>query len=323
MKTKMPTFRSIFAVTLTQYITMRTRMGIRSNDYWLYLAEFDQYVYEHREVSELTQELAITVACLHPTNTEAQCARRYSTIRLFADYLMAIDPGVTPLDPYALHFRRHRPPADILTWEQIASVMQAVKHISPKHPIAGYTLQALIGLAACTGMRLGEIVSLDRADVDNAARVIHIRNSKFAKSRLVPVQASTITALMQYAGVRDATYPAPQDPAFFLNQRALRMKKDTIDEGFVFAARRCGLREAEGPGPHFHSLRHTYAVRCLEKWYREGRDVNAMLPILATYMGHVHYTSTAYYITAVPELLALAAQRREAAGWLTELEAPR
>jgi integrase len=318
----LPTFHSVFADRLTQYVTLRTRMGIRDTNYWLYLRELDQYASVHAEITQLTQDVAIAVACLHPTNTEAQWARRYATIRQFADYLVGIDPTMRPLDPYVLHVRRHRPPADILTWAQIEALMQAVARLSPKHPMAGYTLRVIIGLAACTGMRIGEVAALNREDVDGKTSVLHIRQTKFSKSRLLPIQPATLDALAQYARVRDVTYPTPRDPAFFLNQRARRLAKSTMENGFVFAARACGVRAAEGPGPHFHSLRHTYAVRCLERWYREGREIMSLLPVLATYMGHAHYTDTAYYITAVPELLALAAERRDAAGWLTEVEAP-
>jgi len=321
MKTP-PTFHSVLADRLTQYVTLRTRMGMRDTNYWLYLRELDQYASAHPEITQLTQEVAIAVACLHPTNTETQWARRYTTIRQFADYLVGLDPTMRPLDPYVLHVRRHRPPADILTWAQIETLMHAVARISPKHPIAGYTLRVIIGLAACTGMRIGEVAGLDRADVDATTHVIQIRQTKFSKSRLVPVLPDTMDALTQYARVRDVTYPTPRDPAFFLNQRARRLDKSTIEHGFVWAARVCALRAADGPGPHFHSLRHTYAVRCLEGWYRDGREIMSLLPVLATYMGHARYTDTAYYITAVPELLALAAERRDAAGWLTDMEAP-
>jgi len=319
MKTP-PTFHSVYADRLTQYLTLRTRMGMRDTNYWLYLRELDQYLSAHPAITQLTQEVAIAVACLHPTNTETQWARRYTTIRQFADYLVGIDPTQRPLDPYVLHTRRHRPPADILTWAQIEALMQAAAGISPKHPMAGYTLRVIIGLAACTGMRLGEVTALDRADVEIPSGVIQIRQTKFSKSRLLPVLSDTMDALAQYARVRDLTYPTPCDSAFFLNQRARRLDKSTIDKGFLWAARACGLRAAEGSGPHFHSLRHTYAVRCLERWYRDGREMMSLLPVLATYMGHARYTDTAYYITAVPELLALAAERRDAAGGLTDLE---
>jgi len=317
----LPTFHSVFADRLTQYLTMRTQIGIRDTKHWRYLRDFDQYVSTHPEITRLTQEIAIAIACLHPTHSETLRASRYAAIRQFADFLIGLDPTMTPLDPNALHVLRHRPPADILTWEQIEALMQAAAGISPRHPIIGYTLRVMIGLAACTGMRVSEITRLNRDDVDTHAGVIHIRQTKFAKSRLVPVLPETMDALLQYARVRDVTYPTPGDPAFFLNLAARRLDKSTIDSGFLVAARACGLRAAEGPGPHFHSLRHTYAVRCLERWYREGREIMSLLPVLATYMGHACYTNTAYYITAVPELLALAAERRDATDWFAEMEA--
>jgi integrase len=296
-------------------------MNIHSTDYWHCLQDLDTYLCVHHEITHLTQDVAVTVARLNPSQSPERQARRYASIRQFADFLIGVDLTMRPLDPYALHVRYRQPPADILTWAQIEALMQAVTHFSPQHAMVGTTLRMVIGLAACTGMRLGEIVALNTDAVDLTTGVIHIRLTKFSKSRMLTVHESTCEALRQYVRLRDLAYPRRTTPAFFVNHYSRRISRGRIDQGFVFAARACGLRGPTGPGPHFHSLRHTYAVRCLERWYREGREIMPLLPILATYMGHAHYTCTAYYITAAPELLALGAQRLHAADWFTGKEA--
>jgi integrase len=173
----------------------------------------------------------------------------------------------------------------------------------------GITLRAMIGLAATTGLRISEVVALDRAHVDLRRNLLEICRSKFNKDRLVPIHDSTSTMLREYERQRDLQYPKPTAPAFFLQLWGGPFSKHTLQLSFWQLTRKLGLRPQTGEGPSFHDLRHTFAVRRLVAWYREGADVQAKLPALATYMGHAHYTDTAYYITAIPELMALAAER--------------
>ena len=155
---------------------------------------------------------------------------------------------------------------------------------------------------------------LDKADVDLEAGVLTFRQTKFGKSRLVPVHETTLKVLRRYASLRDRHFRSPGSEcvAFFRNQRGQRFVINTLQGIFRRVAARAGLRSDRGKGPNFHSLRHRFAVRRLVTWYQDGVDVQAMLPWLATYMGHVHYSDTAYYITTTPELLALAANRHPA-----------
>ena len=122
-----------------------------------------------------------------------------------------------------------------------------------------------------------------------------IRRTKFAKDRLVPVHSSTLEVLRRYITLRDAHYPGIESTAFFVNLRKQRYSSHTLQYDFWNLGFRTGLRGPKGKGPRFHDLRHTFAVR--------------RLPVLATYMGHVHYSDTAYYLQATAELLGVAADR--------------
>lgn len=170
----------------------------------------------------------------------------------------------------------------------------------------------MVGLVASCGLRVSEVVKLDRDDIDLNTGVLTIRRSKFQKDRLVPVHPTTLDVLRNYIPLRDARFPRPATPAFFIQMWGGRFATSTLSLAFHQLACSVGIRQNAGFGPSIHDLRHTFAVRRLVAWYREGKDVQAMLPLLATYMGHVHYSETAYYLTATAELLGLAAERYDA-----------
>ena len=162
-------------------------------------------------------------------------------------------------------------------------------------------------------MRVGEAIGFERGDLDIVAGVIIVRYSKFRKSRLVPLQPSTMDALCSYAEQRDRLLPRPKSATFFISTAGTRL----LDADFGKAFRR--LLQATGIGagaphrPRVHDMRHSFAVHTLARWYRAGEDVGSVLPRLATYLGHRDPCSTYWYLSAAPELLALAAGRLESA----------
>ncbi len=172
------------------------------------------------------------------------------------------------------------------------------------------TFYTLFGLLYTTGLRVGEAISLDLADVDLARQRIYIHRSKFRKSRWVPLSASTCSVLQRYIQERTRIFPAaPQDP-LFANLQGRRLFLQIVYTAFRQALSRCGLRGGKGdPGPRIHDLRHSYACNRLLAAYRQGGDVNALLPALATYLGHVCITYTQVYLRATAELLEMANQR--------------
>jgi integrase len=212
-----------------------------------------------------------------------------------------------------------RNPRHLYTEQELTKILNEARNVSKRNPVAGLTLYTMIGLAASTGLRISEVVSLDREDVDLETGILNVKHSKFKKSRLVPLHKTTLEVVCNYAAVRDVAYPQCKAMAFFINSRRKRFAKNTLQQLFAGAACRAGLRAPKGRGPGFHDLRHYFATERLLRWYKSGIDVQAMLPALATYMGHAHYTDTAYYLTATAELLGLAADRYQ--HWLTGKEA--
>jgi integrase len=180
------------------------------------------------------------------------------------------------------------------------------------------TFQTLIGLLASTGLRPGEALSLDIADVDLVGGVMAVRESKFGKSRFVPLEESTRAALVAYAKLRDAVRPCREAKAFLVTERGSRLRGYTTRLTFATMCRASGLRDGRKVGrrergPRLQDFRHTFATRRLIEWYRAGLDVDRLIPRLATYLGHVGVASTYWYIQAVPELLRLATERLERA----------
>lgn len=317
----MKNLQSIFAGHVSAYIQLRRSLGFRSWEPAYFLEAFDRCVFEKKHIGPLTQELALEFACSNPKTTINYCAQRYQIVRHFSDYLATFDPQTPFLDPKALERSKTRTPRHIYTDHELQNILVEARHVSHNNPVCGLTLHTMIGLAASTGLRISEVIRLDREDVDLKTGVLNIRCSKFNKSRLVPVHQTTLEVICNYAAARDAAFPNCKAAAFFVNAIQKRFVRNTVQQLFAGVARRVGLRGPKGRGPSFHDLRHRFATERLVLWYKAGVDVQAMLPALATYMGHAHYTDTAYYLTATTELMALASERYQR--WLNSKEAER
>lgn len=189
--------------------------------------------------------------------------------------------------------------------------MQAARQLRP--PLRAATHEALFGLLACSGMRVGEAISLARTDVDLTHGIVTVRHPKLDRERLLPLHLSATEALRRYAAERDRLCPAPRCDAFFVSTLGVRLTMAGVDHTFTRLATSTGLRTATCK-PRIHDLRHSVAVDILIDWYRnndddDGDEIAARLPLLSTFLGHVNPASTYWYVTAVPELMQLAADR--------------
>ena len=175
------------------------------------------------------------------------------------------------------------------------------------------TYSTLLGLLAATGMRVGEAISLDQDDVDWRRSLVTVSKSKFGKSRHVPVHGSTLSALHDYAQVRDRLCRRRRAPSFFISRAGTRVIHQNFHHVFLRLVRLTGIGGRSTRRPRLHDMRHTFAVKTLREWYRTGVDVELRLPWISTYLGHVNPSTTYWYLTATPELLAMAGDLLERA----------
>lgn len=304
----MSAFACQLADHINRYVQLRRSLGYAFEAQAATLRAFARFVQKGADAGPLTQQQVLTfvLGCNVTANVRA---RRYAVLKNFADYLSVFDPRTEALDPRMLPRSRAIPPVRILEQAELARLSLAAREISPRRPMRGHTLHTVIGLLASTGLRSGEAVRLDRKDVDLERGVLRIRETKFRKHRLVPVHPTTLEVLRAYAHARDAAYPHATSPAFFLSLRGGRVSASALEGAFRQACAKAGLDQGLPRSPRPHDLRHRFAVTRLVAWHREGADVQARLPLLATYLGHARYSDTAYYVTGTPQLLGLAAAR--------------
>jgi integrase len=190
--------------------------------------------------------------------------------------------------------------------------MTAAKALPPANGLRGWTYYYLFGLLTVTGLRISELIALERRDVDLQEGILTIRGTKFDKSRLVPLHVSALDALRQYAQRRDAYFDRQSIANFLVSERGRPLEASNVRRTFYRLSRQTGLRATgDRNGPRLHDFRHRFAVACLLQWYRSGEDVARLLPVLATYLGHSNVRDTYWYLTACPELMGHAVRRLE------------
>jgi integrase/recombinase XerD len=294
---------------LEDYLAIRRGLGFKLVTEHRALRRFVVFV-EDAGASTITVALALDWVTLPTGVGPAYLAQRMRAVRGFARYMRGID-SATEVPPLALMpARKHRPTPHIYTDAQVSAMMNAAGTLLP--PVRGATMQTLIGLLACTGIRDSEALALDRADIDRANRLLRIRDSKYGKSREVLIHDTTIATLDAYLARRDALRAGGDRTCVLVSCWGARLSHRSVHRSFEQVRQASGVtRSASGRRPRLHDFRHTFAVNTLLGWYRGGENVAAKLPLLSTYLGHVDPAATYWYLSAVPELLALAAARLE------------
>jgi integrase/recombinase XerD len=297
---------------LDEYLKVRRALGFKLRNSGGLLKGFVAYA-ERERASLITTELAMRWAMEQKNCQSTQWAHRFALVRRFARYVSTLDPR-TEIPPQGLlPYRPRRIQPYLYTDEEIAHLIQAAKKLPSRLGLRAATYTTLFGLLAVTGMRMSEPLALDRDDVDLARGILTVRRTKFGKSRIVPVHASTREALRRYRAIRDRICPRAQ--GFFVSERGKRLTSERVWWTFVQLSHQIGLRgPADRHGPRLHDLRHRFAVQTLLRWYRAGLNVEQHLPELSAYLGHAHVNDTYWYISAVPELLQLATLRLEGKG---------
>jgi integrase/recombinase XerD len=298
---------------IEEYVTVRRALGFTLARERHLLLDFVEFL-DDRHAGAITSALALEWATLPQAASPLWWSERLSKVRAFARYAQAVDPAneVPPIDLLPRVPTSHRRAEPYLyTDDEIASLLAAARRMRTK--AAAPTCETLIGLLVVTGMRVGEVIALDCGDVDLDHGVITVRHAKFDRARQVPLHASAVKALKDYADWRDRRWPHPKSPSFFVASQGGRPTYSVVSSQFRGLVRVAGLPpRSPRCRPRIHDLRHLFACRALEGWYRSGVDVEARLPVLSTFLGHAGPKATYWYLSARPELLELAAGRLEA-----------
>jgi integrase len=296
-----------------EYVTVRRGLGTQLRLSAVALRRFADFL--HDEGAEfVTTELALRWAQEPSRCLPSTWAERLGVVRRFAAWMSATDPR-TEVPPRGLlpHRRRRKTPY-IYGDEEIEQLMAEATRLKSPTGLRALTYATLIGLLAATGLRPGEVLALDVADVNLVGGVLAVRKTKFGKSRFVPIHESARQALVRYAAHRDLLCSRRPTKAFFVSEHGTRLYQEIAAYTFAKVSRSIGLRapigaRRKGRGPRLQDFRHRFATRKLIDWYRAGLDVEREMPKLSTYLGHVHVRHTYWYIEAVPELLQLATER--------------
>ncbi len=297
------------ARALADYLSIRRALGYKLKNTGGLLAQFVAYL-EQTGARTVTTQRAVSWAMLPQGVDPGWWGRRLSAVRGFAAYMHTIDPAteVPPAD--LLPIGSHRATPYLYSEHDIASLIAAAATL--RLPLHAATYQVLIGLLAVTGLRVGEALRLDRADIDLDHGLLLVRNSKFGKSREIPLHKTTVRTLDDFLHRRDRLCPALVGPAVFVSTSGRRLVYSDAQRTFHRLVLGIGLTQRSAScRPRLHDLRNTFAVRTLLDAYRCGADVEPRLALLSTYLGHVDPAATYWYLSAAPELLAFAAQRLE------------
>ena len=296
-----------------EYLTARRGLGFGlETDEW-FLRAFASHADRVGHSGSVTIELAVQWARSSSRSSDpAQAARRLAIVRQFARYRALVDPA-TEVPPVGLLGRipTRRSTPHIYTEAEMAALLQQAHCLLPRHGLRPATYVAYFSLLASTGLRLSEACRLTTDDADLVTGILTIHETKFRKSRLVPLHPTTTRALRRYADRRDAC-AAPRSGYFFRTEHSPRLTRTAVEATFRRLRRRLDwTAQGRTRQPRIHDLRHSFVVRRLLRWHREGADVDRKILALATYLGHAKVAHTYWYCTAVPELLASTGQRFE------------
>jgi integrase len=291
---------------LDDYLATRHAMGYKLQHADRRLLEFVESVFAQGG-SSITTKLALQWATKPAGASPRWWATRLGLVRQFALYAQSFDPRTEVPPHHLLPSPSRRLTPYIYSKEDIARLLEEAR--TQRDHLSASTDTTLLGLIAVTGMRVGEAIRLDRHDFNPDQALLVIRETKFGKSREIPLHPSTVEALDCYARRRDRLLPIQHSSRLFLSRGGTPLIYANIHRRFHCLIDRANLANRGPRRPRIHDLRHTFAVRTLIGWYRAGVDVESRLPLLSTYLGHLDPTMTYWYLTAVPELLLLVSER--------------
>lgn len=294
-----------------EYISYKRKLGFELRVQASHLLNFAKYADESGHIGPVTTELILKWARLPKKTSVHYQAQRVVAIRGFAKYQAILCPKTEIPPSGILGAANYRTEPYIYSQQEISALLGACTQLRPIDGLKPRTYATLFGLLACTGLRISEALKLSRDDVDLANGVLLITETKFRKSRLVPLDPSASKALGEYAKFRDQCHPIAESKKFFLSKKGKSLPYHTVWYDFIKLREKLGWCTKRKRTPTIQDMRHTFACRRLLLWYEQGVDINHAIYSLSTYLGHVKVRDTYWYLTGIPELFAIAVKKFE------------
>ncbi len=306
------------SVYARRYLHERCRLGFDLRSMGHALRSFGHYVDQLKRREPITLEVMAAWARRDKGHSQdpRTWARRLMILRPFMRWLRQFEPNTELPDEAVFGRLGVRLAPHVYREQEIVDLLVAARRLGPAPGLRGATYEALFGLIASTGLRVSEAVRLRNADVDLKDGMLTVLRTKFAKSRYVALHPSTVESLRRYRRLRDRLAPFTEETPFFVGsrgrRRGQRLSTRQVDRVFATLRHQLGWRNRGAhSAPRVHDLRHAFVVRRILDWYAEGVDIDQAMLALSTYVGHAKVTHTYWYLTGVPELMALAAKTFE------------
>lgn len=282
---------------IDDYIALRRSLGFKLREMADDLQNFIAFL-EQQAAPFVTTKLAMEWAMQPVDHQPCDWAQRLSSVRVFARHWHATDPRTEIPPTGLLPFRPQRAHPYLYSELEIQQLLAAALKLTPSQGLRPWTHHCLFGLLAVAGLRISEALKLEQKDVDLCEGILTIRQTKFGKTRLVPLHTSTRDVIADYARRRDRFLRNPASPGFLLNDHGRRLEVSAVRRTFYDLSRQIGLRGPEDhKGPRLHDFRHRFAVHTLIQWYRSDEDIERRLPVLSTFLGHGHVADTYWYLS--------------------------
>lgn len=296
---------------LSAYLAVRSAMGYKDAGLKILLVKFVEYVISNNIYTPIHAKAVVDWAfSASETCGLSGRSHRLSAARGFLTYLQASIAGTEIPDKHLLAAAKRTPPY-ICSKQDILRLLNAARRVRPRMGLRPHVYETLIGLMASTGIRVSEAIDLLITDVVLGYKQprIYIRETKFHKSRVVPLHATTAKQLRYYKKLRDKLHYAGLSDAFFISEEGGKINYGTLSKWFKRTSHHLGMiPKPNGRPPSLLSLRHTFAVERLTQWCRQGLSVHELVPNLSVYLGHVNLEDSYWYLSATPELLLTASE---------------
>ena len=293
------------------YIELRHGLGYRSPSQEPMLRAFARHLDEAGHDGPVPLEASLDWAASTVSADPRNPARRLTVVRGFLRHLSVLDGATEVPAPGLLGPAGHRTPPHVYSDREISDLLQAAARLAPPGGLRPHSYATLFALMACTGLRISEALALTCADVDLDGGILTVRAGKRRRTRLIPLHPTAVPPMRDYAASRQRRCGPPGGgDAFFRTDRSGRISASAASSTFIVLRRQLGWTAAgRARAPRMHDLRHRMVVRRIQAWHAQGTDVDRKIAVLATYLGHVEVRDVYWYMSALPELLGIIADR--------------